>query len=197
MIMEKNEIEKNEELSAKVNEEVDKINANSDNAQIKNIDFTAVSEALLREFADALIALREVKEEIEQRIIEAITKNEEVKKKLEALEKDGFISIDKDQAKRFEESIKTYLGLLYSISVELTQEIDFFKPYFVTPQPATVPVPIAVTTDAGTFISMSIDGIKRHAKTVRKGMIVSYSRYGHSLDSQMKQLTLLESQKQK
>ena len=163
--------------------------------KLKMIDYTKVSDQGVADLHEAISRLLKVKEELEIRMIEAVTKNEDIKKRLEVLEAAGVIQIDHEQSKHFEQSIKTYLGLLYNITLELQEEINFFNPFFAQPRPKTVQVPESVQVDAAAFIRMSAEGMRRHAKTVSKGMLVSYSRYGFSLDSQLKQLNILEKRK--
>ena len=164
-------------------------------SKLKSVDYTNVSERSIADLASSISKLAEVKIELEKRMIEAITKNEEIKKRLESLETAGVIQIDHEQSKHFEQSIKTYLGLLYNITQELTEEIEFFKPFFATPRPATIQIPEQSNFDAADFVKVSAEAMRRHAKTVNKGMVVSYSRYGYSLDSQLKQLSILEKRK--
>lgn len=163
--------------------------------KLKAIDFSVVSDQAIADLHIAISKLAAVKQDLEHRMVETVTKNESIKKRLEALEASGVIQIDHEQSKQFEQSIKTYLGLLYNITLELNEEINFFNPFFAQPRPAMVQVPEVITVDAQAFVRMSAEGMRRHAKTVSKGMLVSYSRYGFSLDSQIKQLNILEKRK--
>lgn len=158
----------------------------------KVLPFNSLTPALTEELELALQELAVLHEELTTRVADARGQNEAIKVRVDQLVIAQKIQINNDHYTHFDQSIATYVNLLLDIAQEVEAEIVHFLPYTSPTPPAVIMVHKDDTDDVEAYVEQKIHWIKRHVKTIRKDLMVSFSRYTFGFDSQMKQLDMIE-----
>jgi hypothetical protein len=85
-----------------------------------------------------------------------------------------------------------YSALLHGILAEIDNEFAEFLPYSTSNHPATINVPEAdAALSSQRYLEVSVKFLKSQAKSIRKYLMVSYSRYMYGFELQEKRLIVL------
>lgn len=175
-----------EELLKKVEEKNGKI-----------LPFNRLDADTNSQFIAALTELAALRDELMTKVIEARQHNEVIKSRVDQLVEAKKIHVNSEHYNHFDQSITTYVNLLLNISQELEAELIHFVPYTTETPPPVIMVHKDDVDDTTLYFIQKIRWIKRHVKTIRKDLMVSFSRYSFGFDSQMKQLDAIEAYMQK
>ena len=136
--------------------------------------------------------LDELKKEIQTKISEVWhrAKNiEEVMNKIAAVTDSA---IDEKKKGALLESVAMYSALLNGILAEIDNELAEFLPYSTSGHPATIKVPeTEVSNSSEKYLESSVKFLRSQAKSIRKYLMVSYSRYMYGFELQEKRLIVL------
>ena len=105
----------------------------------------------------------------------------------------GIVQIDQQEYKQSEISVAQYMKVLESICAEVSSEIAYFEEFFGDKRPSSVVVSKSESDYFDVMIEEKNQFTKRYIKTIVRDLLVSYSRYSHGFDSQVKRIEQIES----
>lgn len=159
----------------------------------KEVILEPLAPALRASFIAALEEMLDLHKEIAEKMQSATHQNQTIKDRITALAEAKQVTINQDHYSHFDQSITTYVQLLGDIGNEIGREIASLARYADLTEPTTIRLLKTEPISSGVvFITEKTKWMKRHVKTVRKDLLVSFSRYRFGFESQIKQVEALE-----
>ena len=164
-----------------------------DVAEVKvEIACNPVPLATQQSLAVVLGNLKSLKDEIEQKITAAWTRAQNIESVMEKIMDISASVIDERKKGALTESVATYTELLKGIISEIDLEIADFSPYAQAGHPRVINVPEKNSQiDSSIYLESSVRFLRSQVKSIRKYLMVSYSRYMYGFDLQEKKLIYL------
>ena len=151
------------------------------------IPFEGVSQERLVRLAKTLNKMAYLHEEVEGKRNQVIEWRDEFK----SLIRDLLGSDIPENDKKLDESVGMYVALLDKVLAELRGEIAFFSRYLEKEPPSDIEVTGEnLNIDSTTLFDIKIASMTKNAKTMKRDLQVSFSRYEHGLGRQIKQFQL-------
>jgi len=180
--------------TAEEQEKMDKIVQQFREENLKKIKVSPVSEALKNEFNEAVESLEFLKKEVLGKKEDAQNLSIAIKARVDSLLKYEEVNINQREYLEAEKSVTKYLDLLQSIVDEVSGEISRYAMLFPTDgQLDEITVWKNDPSDFSEYVEYAVKNIRKYAKSVRKNLVVSYSRYSFGFESQLKKISYLES----
>jgi hypothetical protein len=164
-----------------------------DVAEVKiEIVCNPVPVATQQSLAIVLGNLKSLKDEIEQKIAAALTRAQNIESVMEKIMTISPSVIDERKKNALTESVATYTQLLNGIVLEIDVEIADFSPYAHAGHPTVISVPEKNSQiDSSIYLEGSVRFLRSQVKSIRKYLMVSYSRYMYGFELQEKKLIYL------
>ena len=148
-----------------------------------------------------------IQSEIENKQNLANDQNRVIGERITSLVKEYDIEVNRSHYEHFVKSIATYMQLLHDIGREFRDEIILCHHVASLEEPKLYDMPVNIDLESykwflghdalteeekQTLLLGKIQQVKRHIKTVKKDLRVSFSRYLYGFDAQMKQVERIE-----
>lgn len=185
-------LELNRQRKTLSTEEYQKFLDNLTKTNKKIIKVTPLDLTERRLIEDVLLCLTELKNEVLQKRDESMRQGQFIKDKVESLITSGKVQIHLDEYKKSEESVIQYAGLLDNIVNEIESEINYFCLFISEDLPGQVVAWATEPDDFGTYIKEKVRFIKKYAKSIRKDLNISFSRYNFGFQAQIKRILQVE-----
>lgn len=161
-------------------------------ANKKIIKVTPLDLADSRLVEDVLLCLVELQNEVLLKRDESMRQSQFIKDKVESLVTSGKVQIHQDEYKKSEESVIQYAGLLDNIVHEIASEINYFGLFISAELPGQVVAWATEPDDFVVYIREKVRFIKKYAKSIRKDLNISFSRYNFGFQAQIKRILQVE-----
>ncbi len=185
-------LELNRQRKTLSTEEYQQFLDNLSKANKKIIKVTPLEVVEQRLVEDVLLCLSELKNEVLQKRDEAMRQSKFIKDKVESLVTSGKVQIHQDEYKKSEESVIQYAGLLDNIVHEIESEINYFSLFISEELPGQVVAWATEPDDFAFYIREKVRFIKKYAKSIRKDLNISFSRYNFGFQAQIKRILQVE-----
>ncbi|MCB9493204.1 MAG: hypothetical protein H6679_02935 [Epsilonproteobacteria bacterium] len=138
-----------------------------------------------------LKALEILKVDIEKKKETAQLSGDLLNTKVERLVESGQLKIDDKEVKRSVESVTKYVALLDRLIQEILGEQQYFM-FLLSSPPAKEFESSEQENHFYSLVEVKIKQVRSYMRRIKKDLDVSYSRYSHGFDMQMKQMSYLE-----
>ncbi|MBM3894224.1 hypothetical protein FJ366_01350 [Candidatus Dependentiae bacterium] len=140
----------------------------------------------------AISGLSVLKDEIKGRIKEIWERAKNIETVMNSITEAAGSTIDLKKKDALLESVAMYASLLEGIIAEIESEVAEFSPYGQSGHPETILVPESdARLSSDKYLDQSIKFLRSQAKSIRKYLMVSYSRYMYGFERQEMRLGLV------
>ena len=156
------------------------------------IPFIGMSNDLESKFKRSLEQLNELKIEIKEKQKAILEKNQNLLDKAHRIIAINDSIIDRKDLEQSKQSISQYNDLLENVIKEISAEIEHFSQYASQDKPTLIIAWQNEPDTASEFFASKIKWIRKYIKSVRKNLMVSFSRYNFGFENQSKRLSYAE-----
>ena len=159
----------------------------------KTINVEPIQASLVTDFTQAVNGLEGLMQEIEAKRVILLEKKQLIEIKLSEFKQSGMVNVDDEERKKTNKNVDQFIAILDRMMSEIMRDVKFYWALVSATPPKSVIVMKKDKVDSfGEYIVTRVGIIKRYIKVVRRDISVSFSRYWHGFEMQIKHIMYIE-----
>ncbi len=158
----------------------------------KKLEAVPLSQAIQNNLRQAISSLEQFIEEIHSKRVDSVSKKNFIKEKIDELKSSGKVNIDDNEFQKSETSVQEFVQLLDRMTMEISKDIRYYSSFLSDNPPSFIYVLKHQPDSFELHISNRIAGVKKYVKEAKRDLMISFSRYSHGFDGQIRQILYIE-----